>query len=185
VAALVSDARAHFGSVDILVNNAGISPKHNGGKLSTVETPLDEWREVMRINLRGPFLLARACVPLMQERGWGRIVSISSLAGRTGSRFPSTSYAASKAGVIGLSRVLAEEVGRDGITVNCVAPGRIVTPMSNESGADVQREYAAKVPVGRLGLPEDIAAAVAFLASDAASNITGATLDVNGGVYTN
>jgi 3-oxoacyl-[acyl-carrier protein] reductase len=171
--------------VDILVNNAGISPKHAGGKLLTIDTPLSEWQEVMRINLKGPFLLARACIPLMRIGGWGRIVTMSSLAGRTGSRLPTTSYAASKAGVIGLSRVLAEEGGRDGITVNCVAPGRIATPMSNESGADVQREYAARVPVGRLGVPEDIAAAVAFLCSEAASNITGATLDVNGGVYTN
>ncbi len=183
--AAVSAAKAAFGGVEILVNNAGISPKHKGAKYLTVETPLAEWHEVMRINLEGPFLMARACVALMCERQWGRIVSISSLAGRTGSRFPSTAYAASKAGVLGFSRVLAEEVGRFGVTVNCIAPGRIETPMSGESGQDVQKSYAAGIPVGRLGVPDDIACAIGFLVSDGASNVTGAVLDVNGGVYMN
>lgn len=185
VQATVEAVKTAYGGVDILVNNAGISPKHNGAKYLTVDTPFAEWQEVMRINLEGPFLMSRACVPLMRERGWGRIVSISSLAGRTGSRWPSTSYSASKAGVLGFSRVLAEEVGRFGITVNCIAPGRIETPMSGESGQEVQKAYAAAIPVGRLGVPDDIAAAIAFLASDGASNMTGAVFDVNGGVYMN
>jgi len=185
VSRLVQGVISQHGSIDILVNNAGISPKHNGQKRATVDTDLGEWREVMRVNLTGPFLMSRACIASMKQRGWGRIVSISSLAGRTGSRYPSTAYSASKAGLIGLSRVLAEELGRSGITVNCIAPGRIETPMSNESGAAVQHEYASRVPVGRLGTPQDIAATVAFLTSDQARFITGTTIDVNGGTFTN
>ncbi len=185
IADLLNFVKLRHGRLDILINNAGISPKHNGQKLMTVDTPLSEWQEVLRINLTGPFQMCSAFVPLMKVNGWGRIVSMSSLAGRTGSKMTATSYSATKAGLVGFSRVLAEEVGRHGITVNCIAPGRIETPMSNESGAATQQEYAARVPVGRLGRPQEIAAAVAFLTSENAGNITGATLDINGGVYTN
>jgi 3-oxoacyl-[acyl-carrier protein] reductase len=185
IASLLNFVKERYGRLDILINNAGISPKHNGEKLMTVDTPLSEWQEVVRINLTGPFQMCSAFVPLMRVNGWGRIVSMSSLAGRTGSKMTASSYSATKAGLIGFSRVLAEEVGREGITVNCIAPGRIETPMSRESGAAIQNEYASRVPVGRLGSPHEIAAAVAFFTSESAGNITGATLDINGGVFTN
>jgi 3-oxoacyl-[acyl-carrier protein] reductase len=146
---------------------------------------LSEWQTVLRVNLTGPFLMCRECLPLMQRRGWGRIVNMSSIAGRTGSRFPSSVYSASKAGLIGFSRVLAGQVGNAGITVNCVAPGRIVTPHSTLGGPELEAEYAARVPIGRLGDPDDVAGSVEFLTSDEAAFITGAVVDVNGGVFMN
>lgn len=170
---------------DVLVNNAGISPKHNGRKRETVETPLSEWNLVLRTNLTGAFQMCRECVPLMQRNRWGRVVSISSLAGRTGSLYPASVYAATKAGLIGFSRVLAGQVGGSGITVNCVAAGKIATPMALEWGQGHSDDYAARVPLGRLGLPEDVADAVEFLVSEDAGFITGATIDVNGGVFMN
>lgn len=170
---------------DVLVNNAGISPKYNGRKRETVDTPLSEWNLVLRTNLTGAFQMCRECVPLMQRNRWGRVVSLSSLAGRTGSLHPASIYAATKAGLIGFSRVLAEQVGRSGITVNCVAAGKIATPMALEWGQDHSDDYAARVPLRRLGLPDDVADAVEFLVSEDAGFITGATIDVNGGVFMN
>ena len=170
---------------DVLVNNSGISPKHNGRKRDTIDTPSSEWNQVLWVNLRGPFLMCRECLPLMELNHWGRIVSISSLAGRTGSRHPASIYSATKAGLIGFSRVLAGQVGTLGITVNCVAAGKINTPMASEWTQAHTDAYAAHVPVGRVGEPDDIAGAVGFLASEEASFITGTTIDVNGGVFMN
>ncbi|WP_342641757.1 SDR family NAD(P)-dependent oxidoreductase [Rhodoligotrophos ferricapiens] len=183
VKALVADVVARHGSLDILVNNAGISPKHDGRKALVEDTALDEWQAVLAVNLTGPFLLCRHAVPLMRKRGWGRIINMSSQAGRTRSQIAGSHYAASKAGLIGFSRTLAAEVGPAGITVNCIAPGRIETPMAAMAGADVNRAYVTQIPVARIGTPDDIAAAVAFLASDEAGFITGATIDVNGGHF--
>lgn len=180
---VVARARRDHGSLDILVNNAGISPKRDGRKIPVRDTDLAEWNRVLAVNLTGAFLLCRAATPAMQERGFGRVVNIASQAARTRADIAGAAYAASKSGMIGLSRVLASEVGRDGVTVNCIAPGRIESPMAAVAGADANREYVQRIPVGRIGTADDIAATVAFLASEEAGFITGATLDVNGGFF--
>lgn len=180
---VVAQAHRDHGSLDILVNNAGISPKRDGKKIFIRDTDLDQWNQVLAVNLTGTFLLCRAATPKMQERGWGRVVNISSQAARTRADIAGAAYAASKAGMIGLSRVLASEVGRDGVTVNCIAPGRIESPMAAMAGAEANREYVTRIPVGRIGTAGDIGATVAFLASDEAGFITGATIDVNGGFF--
>lgn len=180
--ALVRRVAEMFGDATILVNNAGISPKHDGRKAPVMEMKLDEWRAVMDINLTSVFIMSQACVPAMRRIGWGRIVSMSSEAGRC--LVPVVSgahYAASKAGVIGFSWVLASEVAEFGITVNCVAPGRSNTFMASNAARDVAHVYESAIPMKRNGTPEEMAAAVSFLASDDASYITGATIDVNGG----
>ncbi|MGO9770839.1 MAG: SDR family oxidoreductase [Roseiarcus sp.] len=185
VRSLVAKIDSTHRRCDVLVNNAGISPKHDGRKLETIATQLSEWNLVLRVNLTGPFLMCRECLPLMERNQWGRIVSISSLAGRTGSRHPASIYCATKAGLIGFSRVLAEQVGKLGITVNCVAAGKIATAMATEWSQAHTDAYAASVPLGRLGVPDDVAGAVEFLASEDAAFITGAVVDVNGGMFMN
>jgi 3-oxoacyl-[acyl-carrier protein] reductase len=180
---LLEFTRQRFGPVSILVNNAGISPKHDGIKSPVEAMDVEEWQRVLDINLTGAFRCTKACLPDMVAGGWGRIVNIASQAGRTRSDIAGAHYAASKAGMMALARTVAGEAGAAGITVNSVAPGRIDTPMAQAAGAAVNAEYLKRIPVGRLGTVEDIAAAVAFLASDEAGFITGVTLDVNGGTF--
>ena len=167
-----------LGKIDILVNNAGIA----GINKTVWETDLEEWRKVLRINLDGPFICCKAIVPSMVQQNYGRIVNIASDSARTGEHSMSV-YAAAKAGVIGLSKSLAKEVGRDGVTVNVVAPGTTATPGSSAfidavGGAE---KIARSYPLGRIGEPADIANAVLFFASPLASWITGQTLSVSGG----
>jgi 3-oxoacyl-[acyl-carrier protein] reductase len=184
VRAAVSGIQAQHGRLDILVNNAGISPKHNGRKPLAPDISLEEWQQVFAVNLTGAFLFAREAIPIMRANGWGRIVNIASYAGQTGSRHTGLHYSSSKAGLIGMSRTLALEVGESGITVNCVAPGRVLTEMNawaNASGAN--QDFFAGIPIKRLATVDDIASAVSFLASEAAGYLTGATLDVNGGCF--
>lgn len=171
------------GGVDVLVNNAGIIIRRGSERFPTLETPLDNWQRTLDVNLTGTFLMCRECVPLMKEKGWGRVVNISSQAARTNSPFSSSAYTASKAGIIGFSRIFAGEVGRFGITVNCVAPGRIRTEMNTVQGEQANEWYLPQIPVGRIGEPSDVAGAVNYLASDAASFITGTVIDVNGGAW--
>lgn len=180
---LAEQALLRFGPVGVLVNNAGISPKHAGLKAPIAEMDEAEWRRVLDINLTGAFLCSQACLAQMKQRGFGRIVNIASQAGRTRTDIAGAHYAASKAGMMGLTRVLATECGRDGITANAIAPGRIESAMAAEAGAAVNAAYLERIPVGRLGTPQDIAAAAAFLASKDAGFISGATLDVNGGAF--
>ena len=181
VEAAVAEVERRHGRLDILVNNAGISPSHGGGGQKVEEIEIDEWRRVLDVNLTGTFLMCRAVLPLMKRGRWGRIVNFSSMGGRMRSQLSGAHYAATKAGVIGFTRVLAGQVGGDGITANCIAPGRIDTAQSR--GFAVTDAYLAQVPVGRLGEADDIAGGVAYLVSDAASFVTGTVLDINGGFY--
>jgi 3-oxoacyl-[acyl-carrier protein] reductase len=175
---------SRHGRCDILVNNAGVHPKEpDGAKLSVDRMSMDTWHSTLAINLTAPFFLAKQLMPLMREKGWGRIVNMSSRGGRTHIPGCGAHYAATKAAIVGLTRILAEEGAPHGITANAVAPGRISTPMSNTTTAANMARSLAAIPLGRAGEPQELAAAVAFLASDAASYITGAVLDVNGGSF--
>lgn len=173
-----------IGPVSILVNNAGISPKRpDGTSRGILDLTDDEWARVMDVNLASAMRLSRLFLPGMQRQHFGRIVNVSSLAGRSRSVVAGPSYMASKAGLIGLTRAIASEMGPFGITANCVAPGRILTEMAKQAGEEVNRRYAEQIPVRRLGTPEEVGAAVAFLCCEQAGFINGAVIDINGGFY--
>ena len=166
-----------FGQVDILINNAGIYEI-----LSFEEISEKQWDRVLAVNLKGVFLCSQAVVGLMKRQRGGRIINMSSSAGKTGGVLCGVHYAVSKAGIICLTKSLAREVVPYGITVNAIAPGRIATPMIAAASDKENAAMRQQTPLRRLGTPEDIAQAVVFLASDAASFITGEVLDVNGGL---
>ncbi|RVT95578.1 SDR family oxidoreductase [Rhodovarius crocodyli] len=172
-----------WGRLSVLVNNAGISPKVDGRKRMVQDIPLDEWNRVMAVNLTGPFLLSRLCIPNMRAQGWGRIVMITSQAAHVPSSITGAYYGASKAGLMALGRNLAMELGPFGITVNNVAPGRINSDMVAGAAPGMNEAFLARIPVGRLGEASDVGKAVAFLASDNASYLNGTTIDVGGGSY--
>ncbi len=176
VDALVPAVEAKFGRLDILVNNAGITRDNLFMRMKD-----EEWDQVLEVNLGSTFRLSRACLKGMMKRRAGRIVSITSVVGVTGNPGQGN-YAAAKAGMIGMSKSLAQEVASRNITVNCVAPGFIATPMTDALNDKQKEGILAAVPAGRLGTPEEIAAAVVYLASDEASYVTGQTLHVNGGM---
>lgn len=165
-----------FGSIHILVNNAGITRDASLKKM----TP-EQWQQVIDVNLTGVFHCAKAVVPFMEAQGWGRILTAASVVGLYGN-FGQSNYVATKAGVIGMTKVWAREFGRKGITANAVAPGFIHTEMMDTIPENVLAGLRDKTPVARLGKPEEIAAAYAFLASDEAAFINGATLSVDGGL---
>jgi 3-oxoacyl-[acyl-carrier protein] reductase len=181
----IEGVASRCGGIDILVNNAGISGRRGAKETPVAELAAADWERVIATNLTGSFLMCKACVPVMRRRKWGRIVNMASQAARARSDAMNAHYASSKAALIGFSRSLALEVAGDGITVNCVAPGRIRTEMTASHGEAADRVYEARSAVHRVGEPRDIAAAVAFFVSDQASYITGATLDVNGGASMN
>jgi 3-oxoacyl-[acyl-carrier protein] reductase len=164
------------GRVDILVNNAGLTRDGLAVRMGD-----DAWAEVLAVDLTAPFALARAAARGMMKARWGRIINITSVVAKTGNA-GQANYCAAKAGVEGWSRALAAELAPRGVTVNCIAPGFIVTAMTEALGEGQREALAARIPAGRLGAPEDIAGAAVFLASDAASYITGHTLHVNGGM---
>jgi 3-oxoacyl-[acyl-carrier protein] reductase len=166
-----------FGKVEILVNNAGITRDNLMLRMKRAD-----WDLVLSINLTGAFLLTQALLSPMLKNRWGRIVGIASVVGRAG-QAGQVNYAASKAGLIGLTRSLAREVASRGITVNAVAPGFIETPMTAVLSEEQTKAMLATIPLGRRGTPKDVAQAVKFLASDAASYITGHVIDVNGGMF--
>ena len=177
VQAVVDKAVEHFGRIDVLVNCAGII-KH----VPIDQMSLEDFESVLRVNLTGTFLVCRAVVPVMKKQGKGKIVNMASLGGRTGRPGVGVNYAASKAGVIGLTQTLAREAGPAGIYVNAIAPGPILTELTRQVGSEVFAKWNAGRAVNKDGLPEDVAAAALFLASDQSDWITGATLDVNGGI---
>ena len=177
VADMVEYVSARLGPVDILVNNAGIALDRTLRKL-----PPEDWDAVIAVNLTGAFNCARAVLESMTERGWGRIISLSSVVALMGN-FGQANYAASKAGLLGLTKSLAREVARKGVTVNAVAPGFIDTEMTQAIPEDVAARIVEGIPMQAMGLPKDVANAVAFLASDEARYITGHVLSVNGGLY--
>lgn len=183
-AGLLAKVREALGPVGILVNNAGISPKVEGGRSATLmEVTPKEWATVLDVNVTSVLHLCRLVAPQMREQNWGRIINMTSLAGRARSLVAGASYSASKAALIGLTRILAGELGPWGITSNSVAPGRILTDMVLQAGEGVNKAYADVIPLKRLGTPEEVAAVVAFLASDGAGFINGAIIDVNGGSF--
>jgi len=177
IAEAVASASSVFGRVDILVNNAGITRD-----TLMLRMKRDDWDAVIATNLTGAFTCTQAVLKGMVKQRYGRIVTISSVVGQSGNA-GQANYAASKAGLIGFSKALAREVASRNITVNVVAPGLIDTDMTRAITDAAQQDWTASIPLGRLGTPDDIAAAVCFLASDAASYITGHVLAVNGGMY--
>ena len=175
--ALIDGTVKEFGTLHVLVNNAGITQDQLAMRMKD-----DDWDAVIDTNLKSVFRLSRAVLrPMMKARG-GRIINITSVVGSAGNP-GQVNYAAAKAGVAGMTRALAREIGSRGITVNCIAPGFIDTDMTKSLPEEQQTALKAQIPLGRLGSPDDIAHAVAFLASPQAGYITGTTLHVNGGMY--
>jgi len=176
VAGLVGQAEAALGQVDLVVNNAGLTRDNLVLRMKDAD-----WDLVLGVNLTAGFRIARAALRGMMKRRWGRIISITSIVGVTGNP-GQANYAAAKAGMIGWSKSLAQEVASRGITVNCVAPGFIATAMTDELGQAVHDKMIDQIPLGRMGEAAEVAAAVAFLASDEAGYVTGQTVHVNGGM---
>jgi len=173
---MVDRVRKAFGRIDILVNNAGIIRR------GTIETVTEEdWDRVIEVNLKGTFNCCKAVAGIMKAQGYGKIVNVSSIAGKMGDITSAPGYGPSKAGVDALTKTLARQLAPYGINVNAVSPHAIETEMSAQWSQERRREIIASIPLGRLGRPEDVAEAVLFLASDEASFITGEILDVNGG----
>jgi len=177
VRAMVSDVLEHFGRLDVLVNNAAIA---SGTRFEQIAE--DEWRSTIDTNLTAAFFCMQAVVPAMKSRGCGRIINVSSTAGRSVSTLGGAHYTASKAGLLGVTRAAAKELGIHGITVNAVCPGLIDTELTREHGTqEVLDQATQSFPIKRLGRREEVADLICFLASEAAGYITGASLDINGG----
>jgi 3-oxoacyl-[acyl-carrier protein] reductase len=175
VEAMMHHVVGEFGRLDVLINNAGINRDAMSHKMTE-----EQWDQVLSVNLKGTFLCAQAALTRMRERGWGRVVNTSSI-GSLGN-IGQANYAASKAGVIGLTRTLALEYAKYGITVNCVAPGPVMTRMLAGVPEAIREKIVARVPIGRIARPDEIAAVHAFLASDDAAYITGQVVFVDGGM---
>lgn len=176
VKAMVNQVQKAFGRIDILVNNAGIIRR---GSIETVTE--EDWDQVIDVNLKGTFNCSKAIVETMKQQRYGKIVNVSSIAGKMGDITSAPGYGPSKAGIDALTKTLARQLAQYGINVNAVSPHAIETEMSAQWSEERRREIVASIPLGRLGKPEDVAEAVLFLVSDEASFITGEILDVNGG----
>jgi NAD(P)-dependent dehydrogenase (short-subunit alcohol dehydrogenase family) len=172
---MVAGIVAEHGRLDVLINNAGINRDAMSHKMTE-----EQWDQVLAVNLKGTFLCAQAALPRMRERGWGRVVNTSSI-GSLGN-IGQANYSASKAGVIGLTKTLALEYAKYGVTVNCVAPGAVMTPMLAGVPEQIREKITAQIPVGRIAEPREIAAVHAFLASGEAAFITGQVIFVDGGM---
>ena len=177
IESVIKAVQDEFGDITILVNNAGVTRDNLLLRMKD-----DEWDEIMETDLKSVFRLSRAVLRSMMRVRYGRIINISSVVGATGN-IGQTNYAAAKAGIFGFSKSLAREVGSRNITVNCIAPGFIATDMTRSLTEKQQQYLLQQIPVGRLGRAEEVASAVAFIASPAAGYITGATLHLNGGMY--
>ncbi|CAO3446013.1 3-oxoacyl-[acyl-carrier-protein] reductase [Azospirillum sp.] len=173
---LFKDAEAALGKIDILVNNAGLTRDQIAMRMKD-----EDWQSVIDVNLTAAFRLSRAAMRGMMKRRWGRIVNITSVVGVTGNP-GQANYAASKAGLIGMSKSLAAELASRNITVNCVAPGFIATAMTDALNDEQKQKLLPAIPAGRMGQPEEIAAGVVYLASEEAAYVTGQTLHINGGM---
>jgi 3-oxoacyl-[acyl-carrier protein] reductase len=181
---VASDLLKDVGRCDVLVNNAGTHFKRQDGqRFGFDEIQLSDWDRTIALHMTAPMLLCQAFLPGMQGRRWGRVINIASRTARTYTRQASASYAASKAGLVGLTRSIAGEYASFGITCNAIAPGRFETPLTAISSDEVKQFSLQELPVGRLGQPAEVGAAVAYLASDNAGFITGAVLDMNGGGF--
>ncbi|MVW77572.1 SDR family NAD(P)-dependent oxidoreductase [Bordetella sp. 02P26C-1] len=185
IVAATKDAIEKLGGVAILVNCAGISPKGNGGPVPLEEIKVEDWEYCHRINLVAPFVFCRELIPQMAKAGYGRVVSISSRSARMHVGPASFDYHSSKAGLLGFSRALAGTYAEQGVTVNCVAPGRVDTPLSRTTRPELLEHAKTLIPARRFASPDEIAASVQFLVSPDASYITGSCVDVNGGAYMN
>jgi 3-oxoacyl-[acyl-carrier protein] reductase len=174
---LIGEIQKEHGDIAILVNNAGITRDNLALRMKDAD-----WDEVMETNLRAVFRLSRAVMRGMMKARWGRIINITSVVGAAGNP-GQANYAAAKAAVVGMTKSLARELGSRGITVNCVAPGFIDTDMTRALSEEQRKALLESIPLGRLGTPQDVAAAVAYLASPAGGYVTGAVLHVNGGMY--
>ena len=176
VESAVRRAERELGKIDVLVNSAGVP----GASMRTSDLPDEEWRQVMAINADGTFYACRAVIPGMVERGYGRIVLVSSIAGKEGNPM-APAYSASKAAVIALTKVLGKDLAQTGVLVNCVAPAVIETPILEGLAPEHVDYMVERIPVGRMGTPEEAAALICWLASDECSFSTGATYDLSGG----
>lgn len=176
---MIAQVTRRVGAPHILINNVGGFQNSK----TILDIPEDEWDTIIRLNLKSAYLCSRAVLPAMIERRWGRIINLGSQAARSITNLLAAHYAASKGGILAFTRHLAFEVGKFGITVNAVAPGIVLTERVRRNRSSEQlAQILGQIPIGRLGLPEDTAAAVAFIASEEAGYITGATLDINGGI---
>ena len=175
-AAMRDQVLRHWGRVDVLVNNAGIA----GPTSPVADYPPDAWQRVIAVNLTGTFHCTRACLPVMIAAGYGRIVNIASIAGKDGNPDMSA-YSASKAGVIAFTKSVAKEVARTGVLANCVVPGVIDTGLTDKAPEEERRLFLSRIPMGRMGRPDELAELVSWLASERCSFSTGATFDLSGG----
>ena len=173
----IDDASEELGGLDILVNNAGINRDNLSLRMKN-----DEWQKVIDVNLTSTFLLTKYAIKKMMKSNSGRVINITSIVGHTGN-FGQSNYAASKAGIIGMSKSLSVEYAKKNITINCVSPGFIVSDMTNSIPEKIKSILLAKIPMGKMGSGDDVSNCVAFLSSDEASYITGETIHVNGGMY--
>ena len=177
VAKSIKEITSEYGGVDILVNNAGIT---RDGLMARMKEA--DWDAVLNTNLKGAFTCSKAVMRTMMKKRWGRIINITSVIGFLGNG-GQVNYAAAKAGLVGFSKSMARELAARKVTVNCVAPGYIVTDMTSDLSEDIQEMIKAQIPLGTLGTPEDVAGAVGYLASEESGYMTGQTLHVNGGMY--
>lgn len=184
VATAATKIKSAWGPIGILVNNAGLSMKNAEGKSSGILDITDEeWDRMHAVNVKAIMKLCQVAIPDMQSQKWGRIVNVSSLAGRSKSLVAGPTYMSNKSAVLGLTRSIASEMGPFGITANCVAPGRILTQMAMQAGEEVNASYASQIPVRRLGTPEEVAHSIVFFTSEQAGFVNGAVVDINGGFY--
>jgi len=174
----VAAVATRWRSPDVLVNNAARTVSK-----SVWDIELDEWDGLMATNLRSVLILTRLCAPAMRDRGWGRVVNLASLAGQQGGQVAGAHYAAAKAGVLVLTKIFARELAASGVTVNAIAPAAVRTPVMDDLPADALDRAEKAIPVGRFGLPREVAATVGYLVHEDSGYVTGATVDINGGTF--